>query len=141
MSGSARASVVVANLDDDVCEVLARVVEAAGHQAVRVTEADGVTRAVVAAYADALLLDVGAANLELLKELRSQAVPLAQTVRVVVVGSGPASARLAWQNGADAVLIRPFKSSEVGEALAASLARRDEERAPERQARIAALDG
>ena len=139
MADGDRASVVVANPDADVCEVLARVVEAAGHTAVRVTDPAGVTTAVLGSQADAVVLDAGAANLDALKDLRSPASGANASVRVIVVGSGPASARLAWQEGADAVLSRPFAATEVGQSLAASLGRDDSARAAERRSQVAAL--
>ena len=140
MADGSSTSVVVANPEADVCEVLARIAEAAGHRAERVTALENVTRAVVAGGADALVIDAGAANLDLLKELRAHDEPLASAVRVIVVGSGPATARVAWQSGADAVLSRPFAATDLGEALSASLARTDAERAAERAAQLAALD-
>ena len=140
MAAAGAATVIVASPEADVCEVLARVVEAAGHHADRVTKLEGVTRAVVASGADALLLDAGAANLDLLKELRTHDEPLASAVRVIVIGSGPASARLAWQAGADAVLHRPFAATEIGAAVTATVGRSDTERLSERAAQLAALD-
>lgn len=139
MADGTRATVVVANPDPDVCEVLARLVEAAGHEAIRTTDASGVAAAVAAAQAAAVILDAGAANLDALEELRAAPTPLGASVRVVVVGTGPASARQAWHHGADAVLTRPFASTEVGEVLAASLARNDIQRSTERAAQLAAL--
>jgi DNA-binding response OmpR family regulator len=140
MADGGTATVVVANPDRDVCEVLARIVEAAGHRATRVTAIEDVSRAVTASGADVLLLDAGAANLDLLKELRSQDEPLATAVRAIVVGSGPASALLAWQADADAVLNRPFEATEIGAAIAVIQGRDDAERRSERTAQIAALD-
>lgn len=140
MADGGSTSVVVANPEADVCEVLARIVEAAGHHAERVTALEAVTKAVVESGADALLLDAGAANLDLLKELRSHDEPLASSVRVIVLGSGPATARLSWQSGADAVLNRPFAATEVSEAVAATLARTDADRTRERATQLAALD-
>ena len=140
MADAGASTVVVANPDADVCEVLARIIEADGHRAERVTAIEAVTGAVVSAGADVLLLDCGAANLDLLKELRHHDEPLASAVRVIVVGNGPASARLAWQADADAVLNRPFQSTQVGATVRASTERPDAERAGFRTAQIAALD-
>ncbi len=130
---------MVAGTDESVCELLARVVEAAGHSAVRITDASAVVDAVLREGADAVLLDLGAANLDAVKALRSQGEPLGTEVRIAAIEVGPASARLAWQDGADVVLTRPFAASEIGETMAAALGRNAEERRAERQARLAQL--
>lgn len=138
MPGS-RTTVLVANTDAAVCEVLARIAEAAGHEAVRVTDLEKVATAVVTSAADALVLDLGADSLAVLTELRSHSEPVADAVRVVVLGTGPANARLAWQADADAVLVRPFAATELQDELAAALARSDPERRSLRLERAAAL--
>jgi DNA-binding response OmpR family regulator len=133
------AQFVVAGTDESVCELLARVVEAAGHSAVRITDASAVVGAVLREGADAVLLDLGAANLDAVKALRGQGEPLGTEVRIAAIEVGPASARLAWQEGADVVLTRPFAASEIGGTMAAALRRSAEERQAERQARLAQL--
>lgn len=133
------ASVVVANPDEAVCELLARVVEAAGHTAVRVTDAAALVATVLHGGADAVVLDLGAGNLDVVKALRAQDEPLGTDLRIASIEAGPASARLAWQQGADVVLTRPFAASEIGVALAAAVGRSGDERAAERQARLAQL--
>ncbi len=132
-------SVVVANPDEAVCELLGRVVEAAGHSAVRVTDPSGLVDAVLHGGADAVLLDLGAGNLDAVKALRAQGAPLGTDLRIASIEAGPASARLAWHEGTDVVLTRPFAASEIGETLAAALGRSEAERATERQARLAQL--
>ncbi len=118
-------SVVVACGDDDGREVLARVAEAAGLRAVRLDAELDVAEAVVAGGADAVVLDLGAANLEVLARLRARPDDAAQAARVVVVGTGPAGGRLAWQAGADAFLARPFHARDLQAALHDALAVRD----------------
>lgn len=139
MVAGSRTTVVVAGTDAAVCEVLARIAEAAGHEAVRVTELDKVPGAVVTAAADALLLDLGPESLGVLTELRSRAEPVADAVRVVVLGTGPANARLAWQAGADVVLVRPFAATELQAELASALGRSDSDRGALRVAKAAEL--
>lgn len=136
--GKRRASVVVVNPDADVCEVLARLTEAAGHDAMRVTDVDTAISA-VAGGADAIVIDAGAANLGLVTAVRAQDGPDGNGVRILTVSTGPASARLAWHAGADGVLARPFPASEIGQLLAAALASNTDERASVRAARLAAL--
>lgn len=113
--------VYVASTDATVREVLARVVEADGHAVVR-SEADDLAAAVIAAGANAVVLDLGAANQETLESIRSRPEPNASGVRVIVIGTGPAGARLAWPAGADGYLVRPFDATELQEALADALA-------------------
>jgi DNA-binding response OmpR family regulator len=136
---AAGAGVVVVNPDDEVCEVLARVVEAAGYRAVRVTDGSKAVDATVSGSAAALVLDAGSSNLDLLRDLRAEPTGHGRMVRVAVVGTGPASARLAWQQGADAVLTRPFAAADVGRLLSAALARSEAEREQERRDQVAAL--
>ncbi len=121
-------TVVVAASADDVCEVEARILEGAGHRAVRVTDAATVGDQVASNQASALVLDLGAANLDTLQAVRAGGDGTATSVRVVVIGTGPASARRAWQEGADAVLARPFPSTELTETVATVLGRPEPER-------------
>lgn len=135
------ASVVVHSNAADVCEVLARLVEAAGHRALRVTAPSEVTEVVGREGPDAVLLDAGPANLGMVRALRSGAEPSGDELRIVSVEVGPASARLAWNAGVDAVLTRPFPATDVAASLAAVLTRGDGERSAERQRQAAVLAG
>ena len=135
----AKVTVVVANTDPTVCEVLGRVVESGGHEAVRVTDAGLVSGAVLSAPAEAAVLDLEAANVEQLRALRGGGSDRGASARVVVISSGPANSLLAWQAGADAVLTRPFHADELTAAVAESLARDDAERARVRASAIVGL--
>jgi len=137
-AGSPR-TVVVANVDETVCEVLARIVERGGHTAVRVTDADQAAAAVLSAGADAVVLDLGAATVEQLRALRGGGAQRGVDTRAIVISTGPANALLAWQAGADAVLTRPFAAQALEDELAASLARGDDERSARRAEQVAAL--
>lgn len=134
-----RATVVVASVDQTVCEVLARVVEAAGHEAVRVTDGTQVAGAVLSAPAEALVVDLGSDNVHQLRSLRGGDHPRSTSSRAVVIVSGPANALLAWQADADAVLTRPFRAEELQAALADVLTRDPADRAPVRRAQIETL--
>ncbi|MCU1372373.1 MAG: hypothetical protein JWO77_3567 [Ilumatobacteraceae bacterium] len=138
-AGAGRATVVVANTDETVCEVLARVVEGAGHEAVRVTEPTQVVGGVLSAPAMALVLDLEAGNVAQLRSLRGGDHPRSTSTRVVVIVSGPANALQAWQADADAVLTRPFRAAELHDALAEVLAREPGERTAVRRAHIESL--
>jgi len=137
--GATRTTVVVANADPTVCEVLARVVEAAGYEAVRVTDPTQVVGGVLSAPALALVLDLGSDNVHQLRALRGGDHPRSTSSRAVVIVSGPANALLAWQADADAVLTRPFEAEALQLALADVLAREPQERAKARRAEIESL--
>ena len=140
MSGAGdRTTVVVANADQTVCEVLARVIEAAGHEAVRVTDAAQVSGAVLSAPAEAVVVDLGGDTADQLRALRSGGSSRGSEVRAIVISTGPANARLAWEAGADAVLTRPFEAEELHRALADAMARGDGERAAARAEQLARL--
>ena len=134
----ARATVVVASTDPTVCEVLARVVEAGGHEALRISDGAQVSGAVLSAPADGVVLDLGATNAEQLRALRTGGSDRGESVRAVVLSTGPANSLLAWQSGADAVLTRPFDAADLQAALRSVLDRSDADRRAERQRQIAA---
>jgi DNA-binding response OmpR family regulator len=138
-AGAGPATVVVASVDQTVCEVLARVVESGGFEPVRVTDATQVASAVLTAPAEALVLDLGPDNVRQLRALRGDDHPRATAARVVVIVSGPANALLAWQADADAVLTRPFRVEELPAALHEAIARAPPDPTPARQAQITAL--
>ena len=100
-----RPPVLIASPDESVREVLARLVETAGHEAVRLDPAVDVPDAVVATSAGGLVLDLGAANQAVLEAVRARTEATAAGVRIVVIGSGPAGGRLALNAGADGSII------------------------------------
>lgn len=136
MAATATGAVVVANVDDDAREVVARVVEGTGLGVVRVAVAGDVVGA--AGDAGAVVLDLGGANLDVLRELRGAAGPT-RDLPVVVVGSGPANGRLVLAAGADGFLVRPFHARDLQTAVTAALQRSGAERAAWRAATAAAL--
>jgi DNA-binding response OmpR family regulator len=137
--GTGRTTVVVACADPTVCEVLGRVVETGGYEAVRVTDDTQVTGAVLSAPAAALVLDLEAANVSQLRALRGGDHPRSTSSRAVVIVSGPANALQAWQADADAVLTRPFRAEELLTTIAEVLNREPQDRGPARRAQIEAL--
>ncbi len=138
-AASSSRTVVVANPDEAVCEVLARIVERAGHTAVRVTDPAQASSAVLSAAADALVLDLGADTVDQLRALRSGGAQRGTDARAIVISTGPANALLAWQADADAVLTRPFAATALDDELAAALERTDADRAALRAERVRAL--
>lgn len=138
-SGAGRSTVVVASADQTVCEVLARVVEAGGHEAVRITDPTQVVGGVLSAPAEGLVLDLAADNVHQLRSLRGGDHPRSTSSRAVVITSGPANALLAWQADADAVLTRPFHAEELQAAIADVLAREPQDRTKVRRSAIESL--
>lgn len=134
-----RATVVVANADATVCEVLARIVEAAGHDAVRVTDPTQAGGAVISAPAEAVIFDLGAQNVDELRALRTGGHQRGVDARAVVIAMGPAAALLAWHAEADAVLTRPFPAADLAQTVAEVLGRTDDERSERRAHELAAL--
>jgi DNA-binding response OmpR family regulator len=94
---------------------------------------------VLSVSADAVVLDLGAANADQLDALRTGGSERGESVRVVVITTGPASAAVAWHAGADAVLTRPFPAEDLLDALASSLAVDEGDRQSVRDRGIAAL--
>lgn len=138
-AGAGRTTVVVASDDATVCEVLSRIVEAGGYEAVRVTDPAQVVSGVLSAPALALVLDLGAANVDQLRSLRGGDHPRSTNCRVVAIVSGPANALLAWQADADAVLTRPFPAEALQTAIGEVLGREPSARAATRRAQIESL--
>ncbi|MCU1498741.1 MAG: hypothetical protein JWM47_2694 [Acidimicrobiales bacterium] len=136
---SDRTAILVANQDESAREILARVVETVGYDAVRLVDDTDLAAAVVHSRAAGAVLDLGAGNLAALQSLRSRPEPPGAEARVVVIGTGPANGRLAWQAGADAFLVRPFHARDLQTTLAEALARPEAERQAHRDAQAAAL--
>ena len=132
--------ILIASPDEQVREVLARLVEAAGHEAVRLDPAVDIPDAVVATIAAGLVLDMGATNLSVLEAVRRRTEATGASVRVVVIGSGPAGGRLALQAGADGFLVRPFHARDLQAALTAARGRTEAGRHAWRVATAAALE-
>lgn len=134
-----RTPILVVNTEESAREIISRVVETAGFDAVRLTDHSDLATAVAHSGAGGLVLDLGADNLSVLQDLRSHTEPAAAAARVLVLGSGPAGGRLAWQAGADAFLVRPFHARDLQAALTEALARPDDDRQAHRDAQVAAL--
>jgi DNA-binding NtrC family response regulator len=134
-------TVLVAHPDAQVREVLARVVELTGRTATRLDPDTDVAEAVVASGAIAVVLDLGSANLGALQAIRARPEPAATSTCVLVIGTGPAGGRLAWQAGADGFLVRPFHSRDLQTALIDALARDDAARLASRAEQVRGLSG
>jgi DNA-binding response OmpR family regulator len=132
--------ILIASADEQVREVLARLVETAGLEAVRLDPAVDIPDAVVATIAAGLVLDMGAGNQSVLEAIRRRTESTAANVRVVVIGSGPAGGRLALQAGADGYLVRPFHARDLQSAVTGALGRSEAGRHAWRAATAGSLD-
>lgn len=117
MADDAARTILVASQDEAVCEILARVVETAGFEAVRLEVGVDVVDVVVVSAAHGLVLDLGAHNQPTLEALRGRSEPAATEAVAIVIGTGPAGGRLAWAAGADGFLVRPFAATELQTTL------------------------
>ena len=132
--------ILIASPDEQVREVLARLVEASGLETVRLDPAVDIPDAVVATIAAGLVLDMGASNQSVLEAIRRRTETTAANVRVIVIGSGPAGGRLALQAGADGFLVRPFRATDLQAAVTDALGRSEAGRQSWRAATSAALE-
>jgi CheY-like chemotaxis protein len=127
----APSKLVVANDDDDACEVLARVLEADGHEVARISSAEALAGVVLGTAADGVVLDLMTAgygaNLDALERLRTRGFKR-PGVRVVLVGAMESQEVFAWQSGIDGFLLRPFHAQALRQTMADALARSDRDR-------------
>ncbi len=127
------AKVTVVNSDADSGEVVARVLEAEGHDVVRAFDQAPSITPVISDPPALVVLDVDgdASNrgVGLLEELRQHQAPEVRDVRVVLIGTQPGSEVLAWGAGADGFLDRPVRADDLARLVADALARPDDERA------------
>jgi DNA-binding response OmpR family regulator len=130
---------LVASTDEPVCEILARVVETAGFEAVRLDVGIDVVDAMVVAGAHGLLLDLGSHNQATLEALRARPESGPADAKVIVIGTGPAGGRLAWGAGADGFLVRPFPATELEATLREIVGLDPEQRQARRDAASEAL--
>ncbi|CAN5524378.1 hypothetical protein BH10ACT1_BH10ACT1_07180 [soil metagenome] len=137
--GDGSTIILVANPEEPAREVLARVVETVGLDALRLATDADVAEAVVQSGASAAVLDLGSANLAALEAIRARTEPAGAAARVIVIGTGPANGRLAFNAGADGFLVRPFHARELQSTLTEALALPDGSRAAHRESAAAAL--
>lgn len=134
--------VLVVDDDPDACELVARIVEAAGWAAARAHSGEDAISALVGGQPPftAVVLDfVGAgteASLQVLEEVRRR--PELAEVAVVVIAGSRYDREVVWQAGADGVLVRPFHADDLLNELYAVFTRTPEERAAFRAEQLAA---
>jgi DNA-binding response OmpR family regulator len=119
-------TVLVADDDADICDLLCFKLEQAGY-AVRVA-ADGPTAlaAVASGDIDVALLDVmmpGASGLEVCRQLRADPITASLPVIMVTARASERDVQAGFAYGADDYLVKPFSPRELTRRLAAVLQR------------------
>lgn len=141
------AKLLVVNDDPDGCELIARLLERHGWEAVRAhSHTDAMQRinhpgpdpdeAVHGALVD-FSSGGTASNLKLLDSIR-HGEPQARGLPVIILAGSSQNWTFAYQSGADAYLVRPFHADDLTSAVAAVLARSPEERAAYRRSQLEA---
>ncbi len=139
---SQSSSILVVNDDRDSCELIARLVESAGWKVQRCFDPDDATKSLdrpMASYA-AVVVDLTTGltgGTEVLDSARRQPSPRG-SVPVVLMTSRAEDDTIAWQAGADAVMIRPFHANDFLDELRSTLARTPDERTALRATKIRA---
>jgi DNA-binding response OmpR family regulator len=120
------AQILVVDDDPMIRQLLADVLELAGHEVRTAVDGVAAVRAVEAAPPDFMVLDVMMPNLDgygVLRHIRGldgDPVP----VLMLTAAAGPDAARQAWAGGVDYYLSKPFTADEVINLVEAVLGRR-----------------
>jgi DNA-binding response OmpR family regulator len=115
-------------VDDDLVirQLLADVLELAGHEVRTAVDGLAAVRAVEAARPDFMVLDVMMPNLDgygVLRHIRGLDIDPVP-VLMLTAAAGPDAARRAWAGGVDYYLAKPFSTAEVIDLIDAVLGRR-----------------
>ena len=136
-SGNGPAHILVVNDDENACELLCRVLAAAGHRVQRAHNGDQALSQLNLRGIDCVVLDLATGgigqNLRLLDTIRSSVTDAVAEVRVVLVAQQTSNRMFSWQAEIDAFLVRPFHADELVTQVAAVLVRPDTERALHRR--------
>ena len=132
VAGGGASSILVVNDDHDSCELIARLVESAGWKAQRCFDPDDAAKSLDRAMANftAVVIDLSTGltgGIEVLDAARRQPSPRG-SVPVMLLSSRLEETRVAWEAGADGVMIRPFHANEFLDELRSMLARTPDER-------------
>lgn len=140
--GAGSSSVLVVNDDHDSCELIARLIESAGWSAQRCFDPDDAAKLLDRPMADftAVVVDLStglAGGMDVLDNARQQPSPRG-SVPVILLTSRAEDDSVAWQAGADGVMIRPFHANELLDEIRATLARTPDERTALRATKVRA---
>lgn len=142
MAGSDAGAILVVNDDHDSCELIARLVESADWRAYRCFDADDAVKSLDRPMANfsAVVIDLSTGlggGIAVLEAARRQPSPK-DSVPVMLLSSRAEDDSIAWQAGADGVMIRPFHANEFIAELRTILARTPDERTAVRATRVRA---
>ncbi len=128
-----RGKVLVVNDDEDSCELLCRVLVRAGYPIERAANPEQAMSIIDVLRPACVVLDLWTGgigrNLQLLDSIRSQLDASLAGTRVVLIAHQTSNRMFSWQAGTDALLVRPFHTKELTQAVADVLTRPDNERA------------
>jgi DNA-binding response OmpR family regulator len=140
-AGSAASTILVVNDDHDSCELIARLIESDGWRAQRCYVPDDAIKSLDRPLANftAVIVDLSdglTGGVPVLDAARRQPPPRG-AVPVLLLSSRADDETVAWDAGADGVLIRPFHANDFLDGLRSVLARTPDERAQFRAAKTA----
>jgi len=138
-AGTSGGSILVLNDDRDACELIARLVEAAGWEAVRSYELDDVAGQLaggdfIAAVIDSMSCGITVA-FRVLDEIRKGG-PEMRNLGVVILAATDTNRLFAFQSGVDGYVVRPVHADEFLDVLRLVLSRSIEERIEFRRAQL-----
>ena len=138
-AGAEDGSILVVNDDEDACELIARLMESAGWQAIRSHDLATVSGTIGKERPSGVVIDSMRFGIttafELLNEIRAGG-PEAQDVPVVIIAATDTNRLFAYQSGADGFVVRPVHADELLETMLNVLTRSPAERADFRRTQL-----
>lgn len=139
LAAAGTGTVLVVNDDRDACELIARLLEAAGFSARRLHDLDSAPDALEDGPYQAIIIDSLScgvtAAFTLLDEIRGGG-PEVRNVAVVILAATDTNRLFAYQSGADGFAVRPIHASELLDTVRGVLARDPDERIEYRRAQL-----
>ncbi len=131
------AQVLVVNDETDACELLVRILSAAGFRAEGAHSANAALGLMLQQMPRCVVLDLSAGgigtSLKLLDQIRSHEDRRISSARAVLIATSTKNRSFSFQSGADAYLTRPFHADELVRYVTDVVDRPDDERARHRR--------
>lgn len=131
------ARILVVNDDEAACELVARLLERDGREAVRCYSHDDALARLTTESIDAAVVNFtagrGGSNLKMIDAIRSHTAPQVAQVRLILVANEAKNRAFSWQSGVDGFLVRPFHADELLQEVDAVLGRPEGERLAHRR--------
>jgi len=138
-AGTSGESVLVLNDDKDACELIARLIESAGWEAVRGYEFDDVTSLLAEGHHVAAVIDSMSCGItvafRVLDEIRKGG-PEVRNMGVVILAATDTNRLFAFQSGVDGYVVRPVHADEFLDVMRLVMSRSTEERIEYRRAQL-----